>query len=189
VYVAMSQGAAGATMRAELRTAGDPASVGPAVRAAVARVAPGAPVTMRTLSDQVRSSIRRERVLAAFASAFGAVVVVLAMLGLYGVMAYAVARRTTEIGVRQALGAGRGRVVGMVLADVGRVLAVGVLVGVPVALGAGRLLESLLFRTRPADPSVLAAAAALLGAAALLAGLVPAVRAARVPPLVALRDE
>jgi ABC-type antimicrobial peptide transport system permease subunit len=111
------------------------------------------------------------------------------MLGLYGVLAYAVARRTTEIGVRQALGAGRGRVIVMVLADVARVLGAGVLVGAPVALGAGRLLESLLFRTRPADPAVLAAAVALLGIAALLAGLVPAVRAARVPPLVALRDE
>ncbi|GLC25095.1 ABC transporter permease [Roseisolibacter agri] len=189
VYVAMSQGAPAATMRAELRTAADPASVGPAVRAAVARVAPGAAVAMRTLSDQVRSSIRRERVLAAFASAFGAVVVALSMLGLYGVTAYAVARRTTEIGVRQALGAGRGRVVGMVLADVARVLVAGALVGIPVALGAGRLLEAQLFRTRPSDPLVLAAAAALLGLAALLAGLVPAMRAARVPPLVALRDE
>ena len=104
-------------------------------------------------------------------------------------MAYSVARRTTEIGVRQALGADRVRVVRMVLGDVGRVVLVGALVGSAAAALVGREMASLLFHTRPVEPAVLAGAAALLALVALVAGLVPALRASRVAPMAALQEE
>jgi predicted permease len=188
-YVAMTQGTPGPTMNAELRTVGDPASYAPAVRAAVARVQPRLVVELTTLSSQAAASISRERLLAVLSAAFGAVALALATLGLYGVMAYSVARRTTEIGVRQALGADRGRVVRMVLADVGRVVLAGALVGAVAAAPVGRLMASLLFRTRPVEPLVLGGAAGVLALVALLAGLLPARRASRVAPMTALREE
>jgi ABC-type antimicrobial peptide transport system permease subunit len=159
------------------------------VRAAVARVHPRVVVELRTLSSQLASSIERERLLAVLSALFGGVALALATLGLYGVMAYSVARRTNEIGVRQALGAGRGRVVRMVLADVGAVVAVGAAVGLAVAAPAGSLLSALLYGVRPVEPAVLAAAGGVLALVALAAGLVPALRAARVDPVAALRED
>ncbi|AHG92433.1 permease (plasmid) [Gemmatirosa kalamazoonensis] len=193
VYVAMTQEhLSSAVLTAELRAAGDgadAAALAPAARAAVARVDPRVVVEFRTLSGQVASSISRERLLAVLSAVFGAVALALATLGLYGVMAYSVTRRTTEIGVRQALGADRARVVRMVLADVGRVVVVGAIVGAAAAAPVGRFMESLLFRTRPVEPLVIAGAAALLALVALVAGLVPARRASRVAPMTALREE
>jgi predicted permease len=189
VYVAMSQEPPHSDMTAELRTRGDPTALVPAVRAAVARVRPQLVVEFSTLSGQIASSISRERLLAVLSAVFGAVALALATLGLYGVMAYAVARRTNEIGVRQALGADRARVVRMVLADVGRVVLAGAVVGVAAAAWIGTLMSSLLFRMRPVDPTVLGAATGLLALVALVAGLVPALRAARIDPLAALRAE
>jgi putative ABC transport system permease protein len=190
VYVAMSQAAPSGVLTAELRTAGgDATALAPAARAAVASVDPRIVVEFTTLSNQLASSISRERLLAVLSGVFGAVALALATLGLYGVMAYSVARRTTEIGVRQALGADRGRVVRMVLADVARVVLVGGVAGLAGAAFVGRPMESLLFRTRPVEPLVLAGVAGLLGLVALLAGLFPARRASRVAPMSALREE
>jgi predicted permease len=192
VYLPLSQERPGGLMIAELRAAGDgadAAALAPVARAAVARVDPRLVVEFTTLSGQLAASISRERLLAVLSGVFGAVALALASLGLYGVMAYSVARRTTEIGVRQALGADRRRVVRMVLADVARVVLVGGVIGLAGAAFVGRPMESLLFRMRPVEPMVLAGAAGALALVALLAGLLPARRASRVAPMSALREE
>ena len=133
--------------------------------------------------------VNQEIVFARLCTAFAALALTIACVGLYATMAYSVARRTREIGLRMALGAGRGEVVWMVLRDVCWLAAVGLPIGVPIALGASRLVESLLFETKPNDPRVLVAAVAILLAAALAAGYGPARRASRVEPMTALRHE
>jgi ABC-type antimicrobial peptide transport system permease subunit len=113
---------------------------------------------------------------------------VLAAIGLYGVMAYTVEQRTSEIGVRMALGADRGQVVKMVLRGAFSQIGIGLALGIPAAIGAGKLMTNQLFGVKPWDPIMLALAALLLGLAALLASAVPARRAAGVEPMVALRN-
>ena len=120
---------------------------------------------------------------------FGAVALALATLGLYGVMTYTVARRRNEIGVRIALGADRSRVLRMVLGDVAIMVVVGLAVGAAAALATGRLVTSFLFGLTPSDPGILAVASGTLAAVALAAGLLPAFRASRVDPVVALRED
>jgi ABC-type antimicrobial peptide transport system permease subunit len=142
-----------------------------------------------TLDAQIARTLQRERMLATLSVLFGAVALALSMLGLYGVMAYTVARRNNEIGVRIALGADRGRVLRMVLGDVGRVVAFGLVLGVAGALASGKLVKAFLFGLQPGEPAVFAAAALLLAVVALGAGLVPALRASRVDPVAALRED
>jgi ABC-type antimicrobial peptide transport system permease subunit len=120
---------------------------------------------------------------------FGALALLLAMVGLYGITAYAVARRRAEIGVRIALGARPGSVIRLMLRDLALPLAVGISLGLGVSLAAGRLITSLLYGVQPNDPAQLAAAALMLAAAAALAGFLPARRAARLDPMIALREE
>jgi putative ABC transport system permease protein len=179
----------GAYSTLQVRTRGDPLALVPAVRAMLAEFAPSATVKFSTLSNTLDRSLARERMLAVLSAAFGAVALALSVLGLYGVMSYAVARRRNEIGVRIALGAERGRVLGMVLGDVTRVVAIGVVMGVAGALAAGKLVQSFLFGLSPMEPAVLALAVGTLLAVAIAAGLIPAWRASRVDPAVALRDE
>ncbi|MEO5821613.1 MAG: FtsX-like permease family protein [Vicinamibacteraceae bacterium] len=150
---------------------------------------PGTPIEIDTLSAQVGAAIVHERALAILAASFGGVALVLAMIGLYGVIAWGVTQRTQEIGVRLALGARRPQVVGLVLADGLRLLALGIALGVPAAWAATRWLRTLLFGVTPADPVSALAAIGLLTAAALLAAYLPARRASRVDPLIALRHE
>jgi predicted permease len=137
----------------------------------------------------VSADFQRENMIATLTTLFGVLGLVLAAVGLYGVLAYAVERRTGEIGVRMALGAGRGRVVGMVLGGAFRQVAVGLALGLPAAIGAGKLMSAQLFGVQPWDPVMLALAAVLLGLAALVASVIPASRAAGVDPMVALRIE
>jgi ABC-type antimicrobial peptide transport system permease subunit len=137
----------------------------------------------------MRQSIREQRLLARLATGFGALALLLAAIGLYGVMTYAIARRTGEIGLRVALGAQRSDVIGMVLRDALRLVLLGVVVGVPLALAATRLLQSQLHDVDSSDPLIIALCLAVLALTALLAALLPALRAARVAPLVALRQD
>src|SRR5690606_33253438 len=171
------------------RTDGDATALVPSVKAALAELHPAAGVEFRTFSDQVERSLRRERMLATLSALFGGVALSLAMLGLYGVLSYSVARRRNEIGVRIAIGASRGRVIRMVLGDVTRVLAIGLVLGAVGAVASGRLVTTFLYGLEPGEPAVLVGAAAALALVAVAAGMIPAWRAARMDPTLALREE
>jgi predicted permease len=189
-YVAASQSVSDAgAMTVQLRTTGDPLRLAPAVKGAAARVNPGIGLEFRTLSGQLASSISRERLMARLSGVFGGAALALAMLGLYGVMIYSVTRRRNEIGVRLALGAERGRVVRMVLGDVARVVLAGCVVGVVVAATSGKLIRSFLYDMEPVEPTILWGAAVTLMLVALAAGIIPALGAARVDPVEAIRAE
>jgi len=137
----------------------------------------------------VGADFQQENMIATLTTLFGVLGLTLAAVGLYGVMAYMVEQRTSEIGVRMALGADRGNVVRMVLRGAFSQIGIGLAVGIPAAILAGRLMSRQLFGVRPWDPVMLTLATLLLGMAALLASLIPASRAAGVEPMVALRSE
>jgi predicted permease len=161
-----------------------------AVRAKVREKDPGVPIYgMRTTEEQISNSLSTERLIASLSAVFGFLATLLATIGLYGVMAYAVARRTREIGIRMALGAAQGNVVWMVMKEVLVLVVVGVGVGVPAALGLTRLVRTQLFGVAPNDPSTLVVAAVGLAVVACAAGYIPALRASRVDPILALRYE
>ncbi|HEV2690539.1 MAG TPA: ABC transporter permease [Bryobacteraceae bacterium] len=142
-----------------------------------------------TVEQQVDATLVEERLVAVLSGFFGVLAVMLACLGLYGVMAYTAARRTNEIGIRMALGATRSEVLTMVLKESLLLVALGIAIGVPATLAATRLVSSLLFGIRASDPLTIAGGAALMIAVAALAGFLPARRAARVDPMIALRYE
>jgi predicted permease len=167
-----------------------PGQLEPLVKRALADVDPNLTVTtVRTLQQQVDRAFDQQRAVASLAGLFGIVALVLAAIGLYGVTAYAVAQRTNEIGIRMALGADRGSVVGMVLQSAFRRVLVGLVLGLPLAVGAGRLLSAQLYGVRFWDPLALGIAAASLAACALVAAIIPAARAASISPMNALRME
>ncbi len=172
-----------------LRTSGSVEASIPSARKAILSVRGGVSLEFRNFETQVKESLLQQRIVALLAAIFGSLALVLAMVGLYGVTNYAVTRRKSEIGIRIALGAGRRRVVWLVMRDMVVLLAVGLPVGLAVALGAGRLVASLLYGVRPNDPWQLAGAAILLAAATAVAAYLPARRAARLDPMAALREE
>jgi len=143
--------------------------------------------SVRTLQQQVDRAFDQQRAVASLAGLFGIVALILAAIGLYGVTAYAVAQRTREIGVRMALGAGRRRVVGMVLASAFRRVGFGLVLGLPLAVGAGYLLSAQLYGVSFWDPLALAAGVLALGASAFVAAILPARRAASISPATATR--
>ena len=162
----------------------------PAVKQALAAADPNLTVTsIRTLQEQVDRSFDQPRAVASLAGLFGIVALVLAAIGLYGVTAYTVAQRTNEIGLRMALGADRRKVVNMVLQGAFRRIAIGLALGLPLAVGAGRLLAAQLYGVPFWDPLALAVAAASLSGCAFLAAIIPAARAASISPMSALRAE
>ena len=174
----------------ELRVAGKPQNLEPAVRRTLADIDSNLNVlTVIPLQEQLTRNFNQDRLIARLTELFGLVALVLACVGLYGVTAYSVARRTGEIGIRMALGANRSSVVGMVLRGVLVQLGLGLALGLPAALGGGRLLGSQLYGVKSHDPMIIACAAVVLALSALLAGLVPARRAASIEPMRALRIE
>jgi ABC-type antimicrobial peptide transport system permease subunit len=140
-------------------------------------------------SEVIHADFAQQNMIASLTSLFGALGLVLAAVGLYGVTAYGVEQRTSEIGVRMALGAGGGSVLAMVLRGAFGQVGIGLALGIPAAISAGHLISSQLFGVRPWDPLMLSAATLLLLMAALLAAVIPARRACRVDPLVALQYE
>ena len=174
----------------ELRVAGQPQNLEPAVRRTLADIDPNLNVlNVITLQEQLTRNFNQDRLIARLTELFGLLALLLACVGLYGVTAYSVARRTGEIGIRMALGANRSNVVGMVLRGVLAQLGLGLVAGLPVALAGGRLLSSQLYGVKSHDPLIVASAVIVLAASALLAGLVPARRAASIEPMRALRTE
>ncbi len=140
------------------------------------------------LGTRMLQSIRQERLLTHVATAFGVLALLLAAIGLYGVMTYAVTRRTGEVGLRVALGAAQEDIVRLVLVDALRLMAAGLVVGLPLALVLTRLLQAQLHGVQPADPVSLVTALVMLAASGFIAVALPAYRAARVAPTLALRD-
>lgn len=189
VFVAYQQLKPGGPRTLAVRVSGSAGPVAGALQQVLQPTLPGAPVDVRALSTQVSDTIVQERMLATLAGAFGALAVALACIGLYGLLAYNVAQRTTEIGIRMALGAHARRVVALVVIGGARLVLIGIVLGLPVAWMASRWLKSLLFGLTPGDPGTLAGAMAALLTAALFAAYLPARRASRVDPLVALRHE
>ncbi|MGE5648456.1 MAG: ABC transporter permease [Acidobacteriota bacterium] len=174
----------------EMRTAGPAAPVLGAVRARIRELDRDLPVSEgQTLRVFLDSALSQERLLASLAAGMGALALMLAAAGIYGVVAFAVEQRTREIGIRMALGATAGAVRGMVMRDVALVLAGGLAVGIAGALAVTRLISTLLFGVRATDPAAYLATAALLCAAAIAAAYIPARRAAHVDPMIALRCE
>jgi predicted permease len=173
-----------------LKTAVDPAPVLRAIPEVIKGLDPNLPVErLKTMEQQVRENIFLDRMISTLSSAFAALATILAAIGLYGVLAYSVAQRTREIGLRMALGAAGPRVRGMILRQVGVMILIGGLIGIVGALALGRGAQSLLYELEGHDPKVVAASAVLLAAIALGAGYLPALRASRVDPMKALRYE
>ncbi len=178
------------TISIAVRTTGNPLLIGPQIRQALRGVDPNLPVLrFETVDEQLDNLLAPERMLAALSGFFGVLAVLLACLGLYGVMAYTTARRTNEIGIRLALGATRADVLAMVLKESLLLVAVGIAAGIPVTLAATRLVSTKLFGVSATDPMTIAGATLLMITVAALAAFLPARRAARVDPMLALRYE
>ena len=147
------------------------------------------PLKFHTLAGQVADNLVQERLLATLAAFFGALALLLAMIGLYGVLNYLVTNRQAEFGIRMALGADRASILRLVMRDVAIIVAGGVAGGLAVALASVKLLQGMLFGLEPRDPVTMVTAVCLLSAMAVLAGYLPARRATRVDPMIALRSE
>ena len=160
-----------------------------AVLGIMSELAPGASVEFRSIETGFRYAAARDRVIAALAGSFAALALLLSAIGLYGVMSHQVIRRRQEFGVRVAIGAAPGSVTALILKQAAWIIGLGVAVGLAGALASGRLIAALLFDVTPSDPASIAIAAAFLSAVTVLAGLIPARRAARVDPMIALREE
>ncbi|HXI39911.1 MAG TPA: ABC transporter permease [Bryobacteraceae bacterium] len=173
----------------EVRGAGSLAGLAPAVRLQVRAIAPQVPVAIFTLTDWVDQFLTQERLIAVLASTFGLLALTLAAVGLYGVAAYAVTQRTGEIGIRMALGAQAKTVLWLALREGLLLVLAGIAVGIPTALGAARMISSMLFGLTTNDPLTLAMAIAVLIAVATVAIWIPARRASRIDPITALRYE
>lgn len=181
-------------MTLHVRIAGQATAAVTRLRQEVQKLDPALPLSeVRTLAEEMDGAMVRERVIATLAGFFGAVALALACVGLYGLFSFAVIRRAREIGIRMALGANSGRVVGMVMREVAVLLGVGLAIGTPMAFATGRLasnqIAGLLFGLTPTDPVSLGVATAMLAAVATFAGSLPAIRAARVHPAITLRSE
>jgi predicted permease len=173
-----------------LRTAGDPLAMTETVRTAMREVDPALPIQRFTSqTEQISLRFAQERLFATAYTAFGALALVLACIGLFGLMSYNVARRTNEIGIRMALGAQRGTVVGMVMGESMLLVGIGIALGLAAALWAGRFVKTVLYGLSASDPLTIAAAVAVIAMVAAFAGYLPARRASNVDPMEALRQQ
>ena len=189
-FVPYRQGKVYGFLNFYLKTTLDPEALLAAIPKVVARLDPNLPVEdLRTMEQQVRENVFMDRLLTVLSALFAGLATLLAAVGLYGVLAYTVAQRTREIGLRMALGAAPDRVRGMILRQTGLMTVVGGVAGLALAVLAGRGAQSLLFELKGYDPVVFTSAAAVLALVALAAGFVPALRASRVDPMTALRYE
>ena len=173
-----------------VRTTSQPDAAFGSIRQVVRQLDANIPIyNLRTLDHQIDQSLLNDRLIATLSTAFGVLATLLAVIGLYGVMAFTVARRTREIGVRMALGAVQGDVVWLVMREVLVLVGTGVALGLVAAWGLSRVVSSQLYGMTANDPVTIVGAAAILGVVALLAGYIPARRATRVNPVLALRYE
>jgi predicted permease len=192
VYIAMLQAGDRNAFTSELqiRTDRDPASYAAQVRAVISGVDSRLPIFQITsLDQQLQATLRRPRLLARLVAVFGVLAVLLACVGLYGVISQSVQRRTNELGIRMALGADAGRIIGMVLGETMKLILAGLAIGIPAAIAGGYLIRSQLFGVDPLDPATLAGTTVLLVLVAAAAGYLPAWRASRVDPMLALRKD
>ncbi|MBV8115941.1 MAG: ABC transporter permease [Silvibacterium sp.] len=189
-YLALSQDKdAESTMRILVRSGLPMDAVEQAIRRTIREVSSGISFDFTGLQEQIRQSLLAERLLATLSGFFGALAVVLAMIGLYGVMSYTVAERTNEIGIRMALGAGRANVIVMILGKAVRMLVVGLVLGAGLSLAAASAASAMLFGLKPRDPATLALATVLLAVVALAASYLPARRGSKLDPIASLREE
>ena len=189
VFVPMARSQSGQGVDLVLRTTGDPQSVIPSLRSAVQQAFPDIVVPeAKTFEEMFNTIIAQRKFNMLLLSLFGVLGVVIAAVGIYGVMAFVVDQRTTEFGIRMALGARRSGIVGMVLRGAALYVGTGLVVGMGIAIGMSMIVKSFLFNVAPTEPLVYVAIAVLLIAVALVAALVPALRASRVDPIVALRS-
>ena len=173
-----------------LRTVGDPTAHAAALRAAIRGLDRNLPVyNLKTFDQQKAESLVRERMIATLSGFFGALALLLAAVGIYGVMAYAVLHRTREIGIRMSLGAARRKVIWMVLRDALATTAAGIVIGFPLARWLAGFVATQLYGVKPTDAGTLLTACAVLAGVALLAAAIPAWKASRVDPVIALRWE
>jgi len=172
-----------------IRSQAPPASLVTAVKRAIGEVNSEIAFYFSVFKTRIHEGLLRERLLATLSGFFGFLAALLATIGLYGVMSYMVGRRTSEIGMRMALGAGRGEVARMILSEAVILLAIGLTAGTILAMAAGRAAGALLYGLKPYDLGTLAAAIAVLALVGALASYIPARRAAQLDPMAALRDE
>jgi ABC-type antimicrobial peptide transport system permease subunit len=173
-----------------LRTANNGTGVAAEVRQALKNISSKLPVLdITTLNYQVEHSLYQQKVITGLCGVFGVLALILAAIGIYGTMAYSVARRTNEIGIRMAIGAQRGNVLWMVLRDSLLLIFAGLVIGLPIAVLASRTIKSFLFGVNSLDPLAIASALVVIGALAALAGYLPARRATKIDPMLALRYE
>lgn len=174
----------------ELRTASDPMAFVPTVRRVVRELDPDLPLAdIKTQSEQIAETLVQERLFARLSSFFGGVALILACIGLYGLMAYTAKRRTGEIGIRMALGAQRSDILKMVMKETLAMVALGIVIGILASLAATRLISNMLYGLKPTDPLTLAIATSVILGVVMLAGYLPARHASRVDPAAALRSE
>jgi predicted permease len=191
MYLPMAQqDSVSSSMRMAMKTtAGRPMAARETVLAAIGSVNKEIVVELKSFDEDLGANVMQERLIASLSAFFGGLALLLAALGLYGVMSYSVTRRTNEIGIRMALGAEPERVVRLVLGHVALITSVGLVAGAAAAVGAGRFINALLFNLATSDATMIVATAVTLTAAAAIAGWLPARRAARIDPTVALREQ
>jgi putative ABC transport system permease protein len=189
VYVPFRQGAI-SEMTLIVKSGIEPAALASSIRYAVASIDKDQPVSdLSTMRQLVNNSVSTRRITLILLGVFGGLALLLGAVGIYGVLAYSVAQRTHEIGIRMALGARGGDVLRMILAQGARIAGMGVVIGILASFGLTRLMTNLLFSVSPADPATFAAVAIVLVLVALLASYIPARRTLRVDPMIALRHE